>query len=68
MKDVHQGKSIRKFVGIKSKMYSILLNDGKEFNTAKGVNTAIEFNEYNDISFNKKITRHKMRIIQSKKT
>ena len=63
MKDKHQGKSIRKFVGIKSKMHSILLNDGKEFNTTKGANTAIKFNEYNDISFNKKITRHKMRRI-----
>ena len=35
MKDVHQGKPICKFVGIKSKMHSILLDDGKEFITAK---------------------------------
>ena len=64
MKDVHQGKPIHKFLGIKSKMHSILLDDGKEFNTAKGVNIAVEFNEYNDISFNKKITKHKMRRIK----
>ena len=67
MKDVHQGKPIHKFLGIKSKMHSILLDDGKEFNTAKGVNTAMEFNEYNNILFNKKVTRDKMRRIKSKK-
>ena len=67
MKGVHKGKPTHKFVGIKSKMHSILLDDGKEFNTAKGVNTAMEFNEYNDILFNKKVTRDKMRRIKSKK-
>ena len=66
MKDVHKGKPIREFVGIKSKIHSTLLDDGKEFNTAKGVNTVMKFNEYKDILFNKKITRHKMRRIQSK--
>ena len=66
MKDVDKGKPIREFVGIKSKIHSTLLDDGKEFNTAKGVNTVMKFNEYKDILFNKKITRHKMRRIQSK--
>ena len=41
--------------------------DGKELNTAKGGNIAREFNEFKDVLFNKKIIRHKMRIIQSKK-
>ena len=41
--------------------------DGKESNTAKGVNIATEFNEFKDTLFNKKIIRHKMRRIQSKK-
>ena len=67
MKDVYKGKPIRKFVRIKPKMHCILLDDGEEFNTAKGVNIAMEFNEYKGILFNKKITRHKMRRIQSKK-
>ena len=31
--------------------------DGKESNTAKGVNIATEFNEFKDILFNKKIIR-----------
>ena len=37
--------------------------DGKETNTAKGVNIATKFNEFKDTLFNKKILRHKMRII-----
>ena len=41
--------------------------DGKESKTAKGVNIAIEFNEFKDTLFNKKIMRHKMKRIQSKK-
>ena len=31
------------FVGLKSKMYSIKKIDGKEYNTAKGVSIATEF-------------------------
>ena len=48
-------------------MYSIKNIDGKVSNTAKGVNIATEFNEFKDTLFNKKIMRHKMRRIQSKK-
>ena len=67
MKDESEGNIIDEFVGLKSKMYSMKNIDGKESNTAKGVNTATQFNEFNDTLFNKKIMRHKMRIIQSKK-
>ena len=66
MEVVNKGISI-KFVGLKSKMHSMLSDDGKESNTAKGVNTVTEFNEFRDSLFNKKITRHKMKRIQSKK-
>ena len=66
MKVVNKGISI-KFVGLKSKMHSMLSDDGKESNTAKGVNTVTEFNEFRDCLFNKKIIRHKMKRIQSKK-
>ena len=48
-------------------MYSIKYIDGKESNTAKGVNIATEFNEFKDILFNKKVVRHKMKRIRSKK-
>ena len=62
-----EGKIIDEFVGLKSKMYSMKNIDGKESNTAKGVNIATEFNEFKDTLFNKKIIRHKMRRIQGKK-
>ena len=58
---------VDEFVGLKSKMKSMKIIDGKESNTAKGVNIATEFNEFKDVLFNKKIIRHKMRRIQSKK-
>ena len=48
-------------------MYSMKNIDGKESNTAKGVNIATEFNEFKDTLFNKKVLRHKMRRIQGKK-
>ena len=54
VKDVHKRKPIREFVKIKTKMHCILLDVGYEFNTAKGLNTAMEFIEYNDILFNKR--------------
>ena len=41
--------------------------DVKEPNTAKEVNIATEFNEFKDALFNKKVLRHKMKRIQSKK-
>ena len=67
MKEESEGKIINEFVGLKSKMYSIKYIDGKESNTAKGVNIATEFSEFKDTLFNKKIMRHKMKRIQSKK-
>ena len=67
MKDVSEGKIIDEFVELKSKMYSMKNIDGKESNTAKGVNIATEFNEFKDTLFNKKVLRHKMKRIQGKK-
>ena len=45
----------------------ILSNDGKKSNVPKGVNIAIDIDEYKNILFNKKIIRYKMRRTQSKK-
>ena len=67
MKDKFGGIIIIEFVGLKSKMYSTKNIDGKEHNTAKGVNIATEFDNFKDVLFNKKIIRHKMKRIQSKK-
>ena len=67
MKVAHKRIPINIFVGLKSKMYSMLSDDGKESNTAKEVNIVSQFNKYRDILFNKKVLRHKMKRIQSKK-
>ena len=48
-------------------MHCMLSCDHKESNTAKVVDIAIELKEYEDILLNKKIIRHKMKRIQSKK-
>ena len=66
MKDEYGGKSILKFVGLKSKMYSILDESNNEKSTSKGHNAFIEFQEFYDTLFRKKILRHTMRRIRSK--
>ena len=66
MKDESEGKIIGAFFVLKSKMFSMKNIDGKESNTAKGVNIA-EFNEFKDTLFNKNLLRHKMRRFQGKK-
>ena len=67
MKDVSKAKINDEFFRLKTKMYSMKNIDVKESNTAKGVNIATEFNEFKDTLFNKKVVRHKMKRIQSKK-
>ena len=54
MKDEFGGVIVIEFVGLKSKMHSIKKIDGKEHNTAKGVNIATEFDKFKDVLFNKK--------------
>ena len=66
MKDKFSGVIIDEFIGLKSKIYSIKKIDGKESNTATGVNVSTEFNGFKDVLLNKKIIRHKMRRIQAK--
>ena len=66
MKDEYDGKSILKFVGLKSKMYSILDESNNEKSTNKGHNAFIEFQEFRDTLFQKKILRHTMKGIKSK--
>ena len=55
MKDEFGAVIIIEFVGLKSKMYSIKKNDGKEHNTAKGVIITTEFENFKDFLFNKKL-------------
>ena len=66
MKDEYGGKSIVKFVGLKYKMYSILDESNNENSTSKGDNAFIEFQEFFDTLFKKKLLRHTMREIKSK--
>ena len=67
MKDEYGGVIIDEFIGLKSKIYSIKKIDGSKSSTAKGVNIALELNEFKGVLFNKKIIKHKMKIIQTKK-
>ena len=67
MKDEYGGLLILKFIGLKSKMYSILDENDNEKCTNKGHNAFIEFQEFHDTLFQKKKTlRHAMRGIKSK--
>ena len=66
MKEEYGGKSVLKFVGLKSKMHSILDESSNENNTNKGHNAFIEFQEFHDTLFQKMILRHTMRGITSK--
>ena len=50
MKDKSEIEIIDEFVGLKSKMYPMKNIDGKESNTAKGVNFETEFNEFMSLS------------------
>ena len=66
MKDKYGGKSIVKFVGLKSKICSILDESNNEKNTSKGHNVFIEFPEFHYTLLKKKILRHAMREIKPK--
>ena len=54
MKDELNGVKIVEFVDLKSKMYSLIADNDKEVNKAKGVNKKIRHNEYVHALFNKK--------------
>ena len=66
MKDEMRGEVISEFVGLKSKMYSLVSVDGEEKIRAKGVNVKVRHNEFFDVLFNKNLVRHNMKRIQSK--
>ena len=66
MKDEFDGNKIDEFVGLKSKMYSLISNN-MEMNKAKRINLKLKHKEYINVLFNKKILRHKMKRILSKR-
>ena len=65
MKDYMNGVKVDEFVGLKSKMYSLIACNDVEVNKAKGVNLELKHNEYVDVLFGKKVVRNKMKRIQS---
>ena len=66
MKGEYGGKSILTFAGLKSRLHSILDESNNEKSVSKGHNAFIEFQEFYDTLFKKKILRHTMRGIKSK--
>ena len=70
MKDEFKGKIISEFLGIKSKMYSLIDVNSKEVKKPKGVNKNVvrkrKQRKFVDFLFDKKMMRHKMKRIQSK--
>ena len=70
MKDEFKGNIISEFVGLKSKMYSLVSLDGEENRKTKGVNkyvaTDIRHKEFVDVLFNEEVVRYIMKRIQSK--
>ena len=66
MKDELSGRVISEFIGLKSKMYSLISVDNEEKIRAKGVNKKLKHREFVDVLFNKKIIRHNMKRIQNK--
>ena len=51
-------KKINEFVGLKSKMYLLIVVDDEEVTEAKGVNKKIIYEEFVDVLLNKKVVRH----------
>ena len=67
MKDEFKGKIINEFVGLKSKIYSLISVDDEEVTKAKAVNKKIRHKEFLDVLFNKKVIRQSnSKRIQSK--
>ena len=69
-KDETAGVPIREFIGLKSKMYSISLDNEKNSKKAKGVKKniirkGISHQDYLDVLYQSKVMHHKMKTIRS---
>ena len=65
MKDEFKGKIISQFVGLNSKMYSLINVDDQE-NTKARVNKKVRHKYFADVLFNEKVIRHNMKRNQNK--
>ena len=63
MKDEFNGSKVAEFIGLKSKMYSLISSDGWKINKAKGINLKPRHKEYFNVLFGMKVLRHKMKRI-----
>ncbi|XP_078380821.1 uncharacterized protein LOC144663677 [Oculina patagonica] len=71
-KDEAGGQQITEFVGLRAKLYSYKMDEGKEEKKCKGVKKAvvkkcISFDNYKDCLFNKKPQMRQMNVIRSHK-
>ena len=70
MKDETSGVGIEEFFGLKTTMYSFLVDDNSDHKKAKGLNRSvvvtISHNEYKDVLLNNKYLRHLKNRIQIK--
>ena len=69
-KDETAGVPIKEFIGLKSKMYSISLDNGENSKKAKGVKKnvtrkGISHQDYHDVLNESKVMHHKMKTIRS---
>lgn len=65
-----KGVPVRQFMGLRPKMYSLLLSSGEEKKTAKGVSKSmiknqLKYSMYRDCLFNKLKYNHTMKLIRS---
>ena len=58
MKDEFKGRIICEFIGLKSKMHSLITAEDKEVVKAKGTNKKIRHEEFINVLFNKKVIGH----------
>ena len=66
MKDEYDGNFITEFIGLRSKIYSMLDTKNNKKSTHKGHNSYIKYDEFCDTIFNKNVLRHKIRGIKFK--
>ena len=61
MKYEFKGRKINEFVGLKSKMYSVISVDDEEVIKARRVNKKLRQKAFVDVLFDKKVIRHNMK-------
>ena len=71
MKDETSGMFVKDYVGLKSKIYTLIAANNHESNKAKGINQnfldiELKSENYTNILFNRSSMRHEMNRIQSK--